>query len=335
MICVVDPRSIEGPPLHYKHYYYLEEPKEECTFYQTNADLEVECQKLWPNFYAMAQTPSSSGSESDVSVSSIDVSPTTKRHKLKSEHIQCCWKLCGQYFDSLDKLSKHVARQHASSGPGGLFYCNWEGCSRNDKGFNARYKMLVHVRTHTNEKPHKCPQCDKSFSRAENLKIHSRSHTGEKPYVCPVFGCNKAYSNSSDRFKHSRTHQVDKPYCCKIPGCTKKYTDPSSLRKHVKTYKHFLNENNINNSNSEYRIITNQLETKKYCDSFNVNGDESCTCTQFCQNKTEYCNSLKQKHEVCLNDWCAIERVSIIDKPSVDKLNIVEDMPLDLSIQRT
>lgn len=51
--------------------------------------------------------------------------------------------------------------------------------------FFNRYKMLVHVRTHTNERPHTCNQCNKSFSRAENLKIHLRSHSGEKPYVCP------------------------------------------------------------------------------------------------------------------------------------------------------
>lgn len=106
-----------------------------------------------------------------------------------------------------------------------------------------RYKMLVHVRTHTNEKPHRCFQCDKSFSRAENLKIHARSHTGERPYVCPIEGCNKAYSNSSDRFKHTRTHAIDKPYFCKVPGCPKRYTDPSSLRKHTKTYKHYVNNN--------------------------------------------------------------------------------------------
>lgn len=133
----------------------------------------------------------------------------------------------------------HVTMVHAAAGQGGLFYCGWEGCSRGHRGFNARYKMLVHVRTHTNEKPHRCAQCDKSFSRAENLKIHARSHTGERPYTCPVPGCNKAYSNSSDRFKHTRTHAVDKPYVCKVEGCPKRYTDPSSLRKHVKTYRHF------------------------------------------------------------------------------------------------
>lgn len=100
--------------------------------------------------------------------------------------------------------------------------------------------MLVHVRTHTKEKPHHCTECTKSFSRAENLKIHIRSHSGEKPYVCQVEGCNKAYSNSSDRFKHTRTHSTEKPYFCKFPSCSKRYTDPSSLRKHVKTFKHVV-----------------------------------------------------------------------------------------------
>lgn len=120
----------------------------------------------------------------------------------------------------------------------GLYYCRWDGCPRIDRGFNARYKMLVHVRTHTKEKPHQCNLCDKCFSRAENLKIHIRSHSGEKPYICSFEGCQKAYSNSSDRFKHTRTHSMEKPYLCKVPGCQKRYTDPSSLRKHVKTFKH-------------------------------------------------------------------------------------------------
>ncbi|CAB3236972.1 unnamed protein product [Arctia plantaginis] len=154
----------------------------------------------------------------------------------------CGWRGCNARFESVARLSAHVARAHALAHSDGLFYCAWKGCSRPQKGFNARYKMLVHVRTHTNERPHTCNQCNKSFSRAENLKIHFRSHSGEKPYVCPYEGCGKAYSNSSDRFKHTRTHAVEKPYCCKVPGCNKRYTDPSSLRKHVKTYKHYSTE---------------------------------------------------------------------------------------------
>ncbi|XP_055702739.1 zinc finger protein GLIS2 homolog [Phlebotomus papatasi] len=161
----------------------------------------------------------------------------------------CKWEQCNKTFRNLESLASHVNQMHAHSGPGGLYYCKWEGCPRSEggqwRGFNARYKMLVHVRTHTKEKPHQCPECDKSFSRAENLKIHTRSHSGEKPYICPVEGCNKAYSNSSDRFKHTRTHETDKPYMCKVPGCQKRYTDPSSLRKHVKTFKHTPTETEI------------------------------------------------------------------------------------------
>ncbi|CAL8333860.1 unnamed protein product [Lota lota] len=174
--------------------------------------------------------------------SSVFIGQTRESPELPSldDQLACRWMKCHLLFDTLQELVDHINDHHVKPEKDSGYCCQWEGCARNGRGFNARYKMLIHIRTHTNEKPHHCPTCSKSFSRLENLKIHTRSHTGEKPYLCPYEGCSKRYSNSSDRFKHTRTHYVDKPYRCKMSGCHKRYTDPSSLRKHIKAHGHFV-----------------------------------------------------------------------------------------------
>ncbi|XP_053558520.1 zinc finger protein GLIS3 [Bombina bombina] len=151
----------------------------------------------------------------------------------------CCrWIDCSSMYDHQEELVRHIEKVHIDQRKGEDFACFWAGCPRRYKPFNARYKLLIHMRVHSGEKPNKCTfeGCKKAFSRLENLKIHLRSHTGEKPYLCQHPGCQKAFSNSSDRAKHQRTHLDTKPYACQIPGCSKRYTDPSSLRKHVKAH---------------------------------------------------------------------------------------------------
>lgn len=223
-------------------------------------------------------------------------------------------------FETLEKLANHVSIAHSTVGCNNLYYCKWEGCQRSERGFNARYKMLVHCRTHTKEKPHLCtfPKCDKAFSRAENLKIHVRSHTLEKPYRCLFPGCSKAYSNSSDRFKHSRTHQNNKPYQCKVAGCHKKYTDPSSLRKHVKTFNHDnlgASQKSIEKSDesmdcelstSRHDTITTHPPDNIYFDGYNEH--------------------LESHDGIC---WITQRHDDIADKLETIKL----DQPLDLSLR--
>ncbi|XP_053104182.1 zinc finger protein GLIS1 isoform X2 [Hemicordylus capensis] len=172
----------------------------------------------------------------------------------------CRWIDCSAAYDQQDELVRHIEKTHIDQRKGEDFTCFWAGCVRRYKPFNARYKLLIHMRVHSGEKPNKCmfEGCNKAFSRLENLKIHLRSHTGEKPYLCQHPGCQKAFSNSSDRAKHQRTHLDTKPYACQIPGCSKRYTDPSSLRKHVKA--HSVKEQQLHScSDAEQDILSECL----------------------------------------------------------------------------
>ncbi|KAH8863097.1 Zinc finger protein GLIS1 [Schistosoma japonicum] len=186
-----------------------------------------------------------------------------KSNVIGTQTLICQWKSCHLTFTDHKSFVNHIESSHVNSLISNKeYYCYWEGCRRQLKPFNARYKLIVHLRIHNGDRPNKCmyPDCFKAFSRLENLKIHIRSHTGERPFVCQQDGCNRTFSNSSDRAKHQRTHIHIKPYACKIFGCTKRYTDPSSLRKHSKSHSILeMNQHDKNDSNKDWKFNENNL----------------------------------------------------------------------------
>uniref|UniRef100_A0A8C5VLN0 C2H2-type domain-containing protein n=1 Tax=Microcebus murinus TaxID=30608 RepID=A0A8C5VLN0_MICMU len=68
----------------------------------------------------------------------------------------CCrWIDCSALYDQQEELVRHIEKVHIDQRKGEDFTCFWAGCPRRYKPFNARYKLLIHMRVHSGEKPNK------------------------------------------------------------------------------------------------------------------------------------------------------------------------------------
>ncbi|KAJ3408181.1 hypothetical protein HDU80_006542 [Chytriomyces hyalinus] len=122
---------------------------------------------------------------------------------------------------------------HMKKKKGSAIVCEYEGCG---KSFTLQKSYIVHVRTHTGEKPHVCtyPNCNKAFAQPSGLRSHIFTHTGERPYKCTL--CPKTYTTSSRLKIHFRAHTNEEPYACEYAGCTRRFKQKSNLDQHIVTH---------------------------------------------------------------------------------------------------
>ncbi|XP_071518527.1 uncharacterized protein [Panulirus ornatus] len=119
-------------------------------------------------------------------------------------------------------------------------------CQNCGKDCKTSSNYIIHMRTHTGERPYYCDYCGIGFKQLPHLKAHIRIHTGEQPYKCNL--CDAAFKQSSRLKSHQKTQHIEgkvkkkkivkefsiRNFYCKI--CDKTFLDSCYKKQHMKTH---------------------------------------------------------------------------------------------------
>ncbi|XP_063834430.1 zinc finger protein 271-like [Ostrinia nubilalis] len=98
--------------------------------------------------------------------------------------------VCGKFLPNDVQARKHYEAEHPGADYLKRYMC--DVCGHTTRQYA---NLMVHMRTHTRERPYECPHCDRRFSMPSNRDRHI-----VRPYECPH--CDRRFSMPSNRDRH-------------------------------------------------------------------------------------------------------------------------------------
>ena len=165
--------------------------------------------------------------------------PVTSRPPVSTSFTPWLNSKSSSYVHLLPPLSLLAAAKHASPGLEPKLASLMGGYSSSMSWGADLTKLLLSPggRLCRPKKRHICKYCNREFTKSYNLLIHERTHTDERPFPCDI--CGKAFRRQDHLRDHKYIHSKDKPFKCEV--CGKGFCQARTLAVHKTQHTHDQN----------------------------------------------------------------------------------------------